>query len=46
MFDLEYDEMEMSAHHYYNNTRRTARGGRNTRLQDLSSGYYYEQPTQ
>jgi hypothetical protein len=38
--------MQMDAHNYYNPTHRTTRGGRNTRMQDLSSGYYYEHPQQ
>lgn len=43
---LDYENMQMSSHDYFNNTRRSTRGGRNSRIQDLSSGYYYEHPQQ
>jgi hypothetical protein len=34
-------------HNYFNTNRRTTRGtGRNTRIHDLSGGYYYEHPQQ
>jgi hypothetical protein len=35
--------MQIAAtHNYYGTNRRTAHGGRNSHMQDLSSGYYYE----
>ncbi|CAF0982507.1 unnamed protein product [Adineta ricciae] len=42
----DYDAMQMTGHNYYGTTRLTARGGRNTHIQDLSTGYYYEHPQQ
>ncbi|CAF2823948.1 unnamed protein product [Rotaria sp. Silwood2] len=42
----DYDAIQMNAHNYYGTSRRTTRGGRNTRMHDLSGGYYYEQPQQ
>jgi hypothetical protein len=38
--------MQMSSHNYFGTNRRTTRGGRNTRMHDLSGGYYYEHPQQ
>ncbi|CAF4271638.1 unnamed protein product, partial [Adineta steineri] len=42
----EYESMQMNTHDYYGTNRRTTRGGRNSRMQDLSGGYYYEHPQQ
>ncbi|CAF1097369.1 unnamed protein product [Rotaria sordida] len=42
----DYDAVQMNAHNYYGTSRRTTRGGRNTRMHDLSGGYYYEHPQQ
>jgi hypothetical protein len=38
--------MQMTGHNYYGTSRRVTRGGRSTRMHDLSGGYYYEHPQQ